>query len=55
MILIYKSENIVSIRWEPETIQITIPEGSYSAENLAKTVESLMNKAIFNISADIKT
>ena len=47
-----KSEYVVQVRWEPETIQITIPEGSYSAENLAKTVESLMNKAIFNISAD---
>ena len=49
-----KSENIVQIRWEPSPIQITIPEGSYSAENLAKTIESLMNKAIFNISADTK-
>lgn len=47
-----KSENIVQVRWEPETVQIDIPEGYYSAENLAKTIESLMNKAIFNISAD---
>jgi len=40
------------IIWEPVNFQITIPEGSYTAENLAKTVESLMNKEVFNASAD---
>ena len=43
----------IEIIWEPSDFQITIPEGSYTAENLAKTVESLMNKEVFNASADI--
>ena len=43
----------IEIIWEPADFQIIIPEGSYSAENLAKTVESLMNKEVFNASADV--
>ena len=43
----------IEIIWQPADFQITIPEGSYTSENLAKTVESLMNKEVFNASADI--
>ena len=43
----------VEIIWEPPSFQINLPEGSYTAENLAKTIESLMNKAVFNASADV--
>ncbi len=43
----------IEIRWEPPDFQITVPEGSYTAENLDQTIESLMNKEIFNASADI--
>ena len=38
------SDMQLEIRWEPPDFQVTVPEGSYTAENLAKTVESLMNK-----------
>ena len=43
----------VEIIWEPSSFQINLPEGSYTAENLAKTIESLMNKEVFNASSDI--
>ena len=43
------NENMLEIIWEPSSIQITIPEGSYTAENLAKTIESLMNKEVYLI------
>jgi hypothetical protein len=37
--------------WSPPPFTITIPEGSYSPNNLTTTIESLMNKAIYNGSA----
>ena len=43
----------VEIIWKPSSFKINLPEGSYTAENLAKTIESLMNKAVFNASADL--
>ena len=43
----------VEIIWQPSSFQINLPEGSYTAENLAKTIESLMNKEVFNASADV--
>jgi len=39
------------LRWTPSEFTITIPEGSYSPTNLAETIETLMNKEIFNITA----
>ncbi len=39
------------IKWSPSEFSITIPEGSYSPTNLTETIESLMNKAVFNSSA----
>ena len=42
---------LVEIRWTPPDFKITIPEGSYSPINLASTLETLMNKKVFNASS----
>jgi hypothetical protein len=39
--------------WSPPQFTITIPEGSYSPNNLTSTIETLMNKAIYNRSASL--
>jgi hypothetical protein len=44
---------MVKVTWTPNPFQITIPEGLYTANDLAKTVETLMNKEVFNLSADL--
>ena len=41
---------IARIQWNT-TKSITIPEGSYSPTNLASTIQTLMNKEIFNASS----
>jgi hypothetical protein len=39
------------IVWRPKKFTITIPEGSYSSVNLCKTLQTLMNKEIYNASS----
>ena len=42
------------IKWTPSEFSITIPEGSYSPTKLTETIESLMNKAVYNASSQKK-
>ena len=44
------NQGIYRIVWTND-FTITIPEGSYSPNNLTQTIESLMNKAIYNASS----
>ena len=44
-------QGISRLVWTPPEFSITIPEGSYSPTNLAETVQTLMNKAIYNASS----
>ena len=39
------------LKWTPSEFSITIPEGSYSPTNLTQTIQTLMNKAVYNASA----
>ena len=41
----------IEIRWNPAEFSIEIPEGAYSPTNLASTIETLMNEAVFNASS----
>lgn len=41
----------IEIRWNAPEFSIEIPEGAYSPTNLATTVETLMNEAVFNASS----
>ena len=42
---------IARLIWTPPEFSITIPEGSYSPTNLAETIQTLMNKEIYNASS----
>ena len=44
-------EGTARLVWTPAQFSITIPEGSYSPTNLAETIETLMNKAVYNASS----
>ena len=44
----------IQIRWEPSEFSITIPEGAYSPDNLTTTIQTLMNKELFNATSGIK-
>ncbi len=39
------------LKWTPSEFSITIPEGSYSPTNLTQTIQTLMNKVVYNASA----
>jgi len=44
-------QGIARLVWTPSQFSITVPEGSYSPTNLAETIETLMNKAVYNASS----
>tara|TARA_B110000977_G_scaffold39621_1_gene53180 strand:- start:279 stop:1901 length:1623 start_codon:yes stop_codon:yes gene_type:complete len=44
------SERHFRIVWNPKKFTITIPEGSYSPSNICQTLQTLMNKEIYNAS-----
>ena len=43
----------VRFKWTPLEFSITIPEGSYSPDNLTETVQTLMNKEVYNASSGL--
>ena len=45
------NQGIYRLVWTPPEFSITIPEGSYSPSNLTETIQTLMNKEIFNASS----
>ena len=48
-----ENQGIYRIVWKPSEFSITIPEGSYSPNALTQTIESLMNKEIYNASSQL--
>tara|TARA_B110000208_G_scaffold138810_1_gene167553 strand:- start:153 stop:1775 length:1623 start_codon:yes stop_codon:yes gene_type:complete len=46
------TERHFRIVWNPKKITITIPEGSYTPNNLCQTLQTLMNKEIYNASVE---
>lgn len=43
--------NFVKLVWLPREFTITIPDGYYTPKNLSTTIETMMNKVLFNASA----
>ena len=52
---ILDNNNLAQIRinWEPSDFQIKLPEGSYTSNQLANTLQYLMNQSVYNASADL--